>query len=157
MQYIAHPRRKQNNDKRIEYIDAMRGLAMFMVVVSHVFTICTLTCIYIWLCNADFYNVISSNMKFGYWFTLVLFGFTIIYLAVYKLLCFMKNPSWRWVLILASAIFITLLSSFLTNKYNSFSAIGLISIPQYQYYIYFVLGSICFHYREKVFSMKSAR
>lgn len=193
------------NSNRIEYIDAMRGLAMFMVVVSHVFTLCTLTdnpinnlideqfqvplfffisgffinhacsksfwpyiwdrtrrlvipavivmCLYIWLCNANFYHVISSNMKYGYWFTFVLFGFTILYLVVYKLLSFIKNSTCHWILILATAIFITLLSSFLTNKYNSFSAIGLFSIPQFQYYIYFVLGSICFQYREKVFSM----
>ena len=205
MQHITPPHRIQNIDKRIEYIDAMRGLAMFMVVVSHVFTICTHTdnpinnmideqfqvplfffisgffiqnacskpfwpyiwdrarrlvipavivmSLYIWLCNADFYHVISSNMKFGYWFTLVLFGFTIVYLAIYKLFSFIKNSTCYWIIILASAILITLLSSFLTNKYNSFSAIGLISIPQYQYYIYFVLGSICFQYKEKLFSM----
>lgn len=208
MDNITTIQMNRDND-RIDYIDAMRGLAMFMVVVFHIFTNCTLTknpinsfinqqfqiplfffisgffishscskpfmstiwdkfrrlvipaiivmSLYIWVANANYYSVLIHDLKYGYWFTFVLFGFTLIYLIIDRLIGFVKNKTWHDALIIISALFIILISSYLTHHSSNPTIVNILSIQQYQLYIYFVLGSICFQYKEHVFNLMNSR
>lgn len=197
------PTHQENN--HINYIDAMRGLAMFMVVVDHIFTICTLTnnpinilingqfqlplfffisgffinhscskpflptiwdkfrrliipaivvmSLYIWIIDADYYTVITHYLKYGYWFTFVLFGFTLIYIMFDKLISFVMNKTWHDTFIIISALFVIFLSSYMTHHSQLHTVMSMFNIEQYQLYIYFVLGSICFQYKDNIFNL----
>ena len=207
MDNITTIQMNRDND-RIDYIDAMRGLAMFMVVVFHIFTFCELTnpinlfinhqfqlplfffisgffisrscskpllqsigdklqrlviptiivmSLYVWAINTNYYSAITNNFKSGYWFTYVLFGFILIYIMIDKLTYFVKNKIWHDAVILISAVFVILLVSFLARHSQSHTIMNIFSIYQYQYYIYFVLGSICFQYKDHIFNLMNSR
>lgn len=182
---------------RIEYIDAMRGLAMFMVVVYHITFGCfhsdniitkivnvqlelplfffisgffankmsrngfrkaivdkfsylvvpalIMMAIYCWVMDFDFFEGLQKRLKEGYWFTLVLFEFIVIFL------CFEwigeklnMSPLLKKYLHLFVGIILIYVASF-SEKHNAqYPIINTFTIGEFGHYIYFVLGMIFF-------------
>ena len=191
--------------KRIEYIDALRGFTMLLVVMAHVchysfhtesamlgffsvfrmplfFTISgfvlykpqmafngTDTWAFIkkkfriqiiptfiffvlfeWLCRHDFIGGIFSGAKHGYWFTLALFYYFVIY-AIIKHLCFRvksTNVAENAILI-TTGIILYVLPKFLHVFFRFDSATeDPFSISELCYFIFFALGVLIRkHYR----------
>lgn len=189
--------------KRIEYIDSMRGLAMFMVIIYHISYGCfhsenlitkvvnvqlqlplfffisgffadkmsgknlgktivdkfsylvvpamIVMALYCWVMDFDFIEGLQKRLKEGYWFTLVLFEFIMIYLLTDYLSRVLKLSSfWKKSLHLIVGVILIYIASF-SEKYNAkFPIINTFTIGEFGHYIYFVLGAILFTARELV-------
>lgn len=189
--------------KRIEYIDSMRGLAMFMVIIYHISYGCfhsdnlitkvinvqlqlplfffisgffadkmsgknwgkvivekfsylvvpamIVMALYCWVMDYDFIEGLQKRLKEGYWFTLVLFEFIMIYLLTDSLSRVLKLSSfWKKSLHLIVGVVLIYIASF-SEKYNArFPIINTFTIGEFGHYIYFVLGTILFTVRELI-------
>lgn len=189
--------------KRIEYIDAMRGLAMFMVIVYHVSFGCfhsdniitkvvnvqfelplfffisgffadkmntkgfwktisgkfshlviptlIMMALYCWVMDLDFMEGLQKRLKEGYWFTLVLFEFIVIYLLTDSFCKRVKLSEFqKKCLHLLIGVALLYIASF-SEKYNAaYPIINIFTVGEFGHYIFFVLGSILFSKRESV-------
>ena len=187
--------------ERIEYVDAMRGLAMMMVVVSHVCTgsfgnhpifdtyinqavqiplfflisgffapmmlrkpfakivtdkfmrlvVPAIVMLGLWcfLFDRNFIGGLYASMKYGYWFTWVLFVFIFIYIGTEKAMIWLRWPDkWKAWTHLVVGLVVSYLAVVVRNYYSGCGIIGLLSIVEYYTYFYFVAGALLFARRE---------
>lgn len=196
--------------QRIEYVDAMRGLAMVMVVVSHccVLSFCqqpvfngvinsaiqiplffmisgffaphllrkrwTATLadrfvrlvvpallmlgLYCWITRFSFVDALADNMKNGYWFTLVLFGYTLIYLAVSAVARRLRlsERSTIW-LHIAIGLVVAYCGLATFGKGKSIPAFYWFSTDQFFAYFFFIAGALMYAHREIVFKLLNTK
>lgn len=185
--------------KRIEYIDAMRGLAMLLVVIGHFFTwtlannnaniFCSIInaqlqiplffmisgffasrlraksfwrtlygkfhrlvipailmlALFCWLKHLDFQSALWKLYKEGYWFTLVLFGYIIIYMStdvVAKKIGMNNRKTMAFHCIVALAVSYSAL--FAASRTTQYPILHLFSYSEYFNYPFFVIGSLLF-------------
>lgn len=194
--------------ERIGYVDAMRGLAMLMVVVGHccigsfgnhpIFDIYVnqaiqlplfflisgffapmmlrrslakvvrdkfmylvvpaIVMLGLWclLSDRNFISALYASMKYGYWFTLVLFIFILIYLVVAQTMKCLNCPyKWRgWIHILVG-IGVSYFALIMRNYYSESRLVGLLSIVEYYNYAYYVVGALLFERREIILKQLS--
>lgn len=189
--------------QRLDYIDAMRGLAMVMVVVSHccygsfnhnpifneiinqtlqiplfflisgffvnkickqaftvavvekfcqlIVPVCLVLGIFCWIFHLNIVDVLLMNMKAGYWFTFILFGYIFIFLLVdlgcKKTRMSDKKTGFLQILI---ALLIYVLSCYAVAPSRIHGLLRLFSIPQFYGYVYFVIGAYLYKQRECV-------
>lgn len=194
-------------NQRIEYIDAMRGLAILLVVICHCchlsfqntivysieinqaiqiplfflisgFFASQLTrksfwnCIYdkithliipallmlgtyCWIFGLSFQKTILTGFKNGYWFTLVLFVFIIIYLSIDKTLRFVGISGLKANFVHIILGLVVSYSALFFSKYaKTCSLINLFSVTEYFNYTYFVVGAVLFEHRDTVFKLQ---
>lgn len=93
---------------------------------------------------------IFSGAKEGYWFTFVLFEFYIIYILFYRLIRFLRinnNIANTLIWILIGLIFyICTLPTILFKIPISHDILGLFSIMQWKYFLFFILGTLIKRY-----------
>lgn len=194
-------------NQRIEYIDAMRGLAMMMVVISHccscsfgnhpIFSIYINNAIQIplfffisgffvpkltkkslyqvttdkfihlvipallvlflfcWVFRHNYLSTIYQRFSGGYWFTLVLFIFIIIYLSIDKAIRFagISGTKAKFMHIILGLI-VSYSALFFSKYTTTCSLINLFSITEYFNYTYFVVGAVLFEHRDTVFKLQ---
>lgn len=194
--------------ERIEYIDAMRGLAMLMVVVAHIcigsfgnhpifdtyinqamqlplfflisgffapgmlkkpmtkivmdkfvyLVVPALVMLGLWclLSDRNFISALYASMKYGYWFTLVLFIFILIYLVVEQTMMWLnfthKCRGWLHLIVGVGVSYFALV---VKNYYSDYQIVGLLSIVEYYNYTYYVVGALLFARRDMLFKMLS--
>lgn len=193
-------------DERITYVDAMRGLAMVMVVISHCCDGCfsykpiyntiinhalqiplfffisgffaprltqhnflTATSeklrylvvpallmlgLFCWIFGIDFIEAMFMSMKDGYWFTLVLFGYIVIFYTadnlVHALRLSGKGSAVFHLLVALTVSYIALGS----DRFDySYPILSLLSIKEYFSYSYFILGMLMFKHRKPIFNL----
>ena len=185
----------------------MRGLAMVMVVVGHIFTLCfdytpiyndlisiqfqiplfffisgffaktvgggkkellrliahrfmllvtpaiIVMSLYCWIFKYNIINGMFSTFKLGYWFTFVLFGFVSIHMCTDLIIRkFTSCTRTRIVLHLIFSILVCY-SALIYGKYSEYmSFLNYFSYSQYFNYPYFILGSIMFAHRDRIFT-----
>lgn len=194
--------------KRIEYIDAMRGLAILLVVIGHMllFSFHNSQCIYFTVLNAQMeiplflmisgffmnkpleswtgekifgviknkfipmvvapialmllYDYISDydikpsffdSWKNGYWFTISLFEFILVYfclIGISKL--FRLKDVWSDVFVVVASIVIMYVGVLFIRYEKQYSFIGLLNLVHFTKFIYFVFGVMCAKYLEKL-------
>lgn len=189
--------------ERIKYIDAMRGLAIFMVVIGHVdFGSLSLASFFTWHINdalqiplffmisgffipsimkgnvwkniadkfvhlvipallmlglycyildADFRKFMYSTWKGGYWFTIVLFGFILIYSTVAIVIKRLHLSERNAILIHIGCALVVMYVSFVLKSLSG-ATIELLSLNQYYRYPFFVAGSLLFKHRTHLFN-----
>lgn len=183
--------------RRIEYIDAMRGLAMIMVVIGHFFVFsfhyhnalflninaalqlpiffmisgffaphmlkesfikavwdkfCRLIIpailmfsIFVWIFDLNFINGLYDPFKYGYWFTFVMFGYTIIYIIVSKFTkVFRLSNKTSTCIHLISGVLITYIGWGSDRLSTTLPTLNLLSTALYNYYFYYALGAVLF-------------
>jgi len=184
---------------RLEYIDAMRGLAMVLVVISHVYVRCftspnvysTILCdqiqiplfffisgffadrmlhkkmavllwcklkrliiptlimlgLYCAVFEIDFASALFKNMKEGYWFTISLFEYSLLYVLIsYALIKIRLNDSKRYLSHLFIGILVSYVGSYARTHGDDCSLIPLFTIPELFNYVFFIIGAIFFRY-----------
>lgn len=196
--------------ERIEYIDAMRGFTMILVVMTHVISFsydgiegftwgnffsifrmplfffisgfimfkasrewsCKITLdfmkrkfkiqivptvvflsVYLYLNNLDFSYAIDHRYKAGYWFTLILFIYFLIYSFCSMLFAkFFSIGGGRsdFTLFVIGLLFIFMDSKYVTRMTNEYHIINILSIQQWIYFVFFVIGVLTRRYFEKV-------
>lgn len=194
--------------RRIEYIDAMRGLAMIMVVIGHFFSFSfhcynplflninatlqlplffmisgffaphmlkesfsmavwnklvrlvipgiLMFSIYVWVFNLNFTNGLYEPFKYGYWFTFVMFGYSIIYIIVSKFTKVFKLSNKTSTCIhLISGVLITYIGLGSDRLSAELPILDLFSTALYNYYFYYALGAILFTNRKLILSSLS--
>lgn len=188
--------------ERIGYVDAMRGLAMLMVVVGHccigsfgnhpIFDIYVnqavqiplfflisgffapmmlkrpltntvmskfghlvvpaLVMLGLWclLFNQSFINALCASMKYGYWFTLVLFVFMLIYLVAEQTMSRLDfAQKWRgWIHLIVGVV--VSYFALVVKNYSECRIVGIFSIVEYYSYTYFIVGALLFANRDKI-------
>ena len=186
--------------RRIEYIDAMRGLAMTMVVISHFFTgsfhyenalyinvnhalqiplffmiggffapqvlrkpflqaiwdkfarlvipAILMMSLFLWVCDLDYVSALFHRYKEGYWFTFVMFGYTIIYIVVSllskRLQLSDKTSDGLHLFVGVLVTYIALATDRLSTEWP---ILELFSTADYKTYFFYVLGAVLFAYR----------
>lgn len=184
-------------NNRIEYIDAMRGLAMIMVVIGHFFVYSfhyhnalflninatlqlplffmisgffaphilkesfikavwnkfsrlvipaiLMFSIYVWVFDLNFINGLYDPFKYGYWFTFVMFGYTIIYIIVSKFTkVFRLSNKTSTCIHLVSGVLITYIGLGSDRLSTTLPTLNLFSTALYNYYFYYALGAVLF-------------
>jgi len=190
---------------RIEYIDAMRGLAMTMVVISHFFTgsfhyenalylnvnyalqiplffmiggffapqmlrksfieaiwnkfarlvipAILMMSLYLWVFNLDYVGALFHRYKEGYWFTFVMFGYTIIYMIISlisKQLRLSNNTA--DCIHLFVGVLITYIALATDRLSTEWPALELFSTADYKTYFFYALGAVLFTHRHRLFN-----
>lgn len=183
--------------RRIEYIDAMRGLAMIMVVIGHFFVFSFhyhnalflnvnaalqiplffmisgffaphmlkesfsmavwnkfvrlaipgifMFSIYVWVFDLDFTNGLYEPFKYGYWFTFVMFGYTIIYFIISKFTKVLRLSNKTSTCIhLISGVLITYIGLGSDRLSAELPILDLFSTALYNDYFYYALGAVLF-------------
>lgn len=197
-------------NRRIEYIDAMRGLAMTLVVICHFFTgsfhcnnalnsyainilqiplffmisgffaphmlrkpfihaildkflrlvlpAILMLSLYLWVFNLNFISALFHRFKEGYWFTFVMFGYTIIYIITAQISKRLRLSD------MASDclhLFVGLLITYTALATNGLSdkcpAFELFSTVNYNNYFFYALGAVLFSNRHHVFKALNNR
>lgn len=194
--------------RRIEYIDAMRGLAMIMVVIGHFFSLSfhylnplflninaalqlplffmisgffaphmlkesfskavwnkfvrlvipgiLMFSIYVWVFDLNFTNGLYDPFKYGYWFTLVMFGYTIIYYIISKFTKVLRLSNKTTTCIhLISGVLITYIGLGSDRLSAELPILDLFSTVLYNYYFYYALGAILFTNRSLILNSLS--
>ena len=102
--------------------------------------------LYVYVFNMSFIGYLLSPMKYGFWFTISLFEYFVIYILISKILEKIKSRQSYDITLLILGL-ITFLSTIFSNK--TLNLIGFNhSIPNalgfnnFQYFIYFILGII---------------
>lgn len=188
--------------ERIVYIDAMRGLAMVMVVMFHcsVFSFGNMTpfcwivnynfqiplffmisgffmqsalrqqplslirhkairlvvpafimlALYCWTFHKDFVFSVFERMKMGYWFTLLLFGYIVLFVAISYALRELKVSKVNSYRIHITFAIIVSYSALALNSYGeSRPWVSLLSLAEYFNYFFFVIGALLFPIRKR--------
>lgn len=183
--------------RRIEYIDAMRGLAMIMVVIGHFFSLSfhyynplflninatlqlplffmisgffaphmlkesfmkavwdkfsrliipaiLMFSIFVWIFNLNYVKGFYDPLKYGYWFTFVMFGYTIIYILVSRFTKVLGLSNKTSTCIhLISGVLITYIGLGADGLCTELPTLDLFSVVLYNYYFYYVLGAVLF-------------
>lgn len=194
-------------NQRIEYIDAMRGLAMMMVVISHcctwifgnhpffnlyinhaiqiplfffisgffapkltnkpfyqvttdklihlVIPALLVLFIFCWIFQLNYLSILHEQLKGGYWFTLVLFVFIIIYISIDKAIRFAGISGLKANFVHIILGLVVSYSALFFSKYaKTCSLINLFSVTEYFSYTYFVVGAVLFEHRDTVFKLQ---
>lgn len=190
---------ESNKTKRIEYIDALRGLTIILVIYSHINTtlidldsdvfsfnnifisfrmplfffisgfvlykdnlfvtwnqvrvflikkakvqiIPTLffLAVFIIIFRLDIKAVLESSVKGGYWFTLILFVYFCSYSMfslILRSLCVSKTYNFHIFIFLSGVIIYFLANPIITGGHIA----HILSLPQYKYFVFFILGTI---------------
>ena len=107
--------------------------------------------LYCWVMNLDYLQSLNLRLKEGYWFTIVLFEFGVIYIltdAVCNRMATLARLKPYVHLLVGCAI--VYLSSF-SEKWNAaYPIINTFSIGEFNHYIFFVLGSVLYSRREEL-------
>lgn len=108
--------------------------------------------LYCWVMNLDYLHSLNLRLKEGYWFTIVLFEFGVIYIltdAVCNRMTILARLKPYIHLLVGCAI--VYLSSF-SEKWNAtYPIINTFSIGEFYHYIFFVLGSVLYSRREEFY------
>lgn len=106
--------------------------------------------LFCWVMDIDFIGGLQKRLKEGYWFTLVLFEFVVVYLITDLLGKSLRlDTRWKRVLHLFCGIAFIYIASF-SEKYNvKYPIINMFTIGEFSHYIFFVVGSILFPNRDK--------
>lgn len=190
-------------NRRIEYIDAMRGLAMVMVVICHFFTLSfhyqnplymnvnhalqiplfflvggffaphmfrhsfikairdkfvrlvvpaiVMMSLFLWVFNLNYVSALFDQFKQGYWFTFVMFGYTVIYVIVSliskRLKLSDKTSDGLHLFVGVLVTYIALATNGLSTQYP---VLELCSTAEYSNYFFYALGAVLFIYRRRL-------
>lgn len=101
-------------------------------------------CMYLY--DKDFIVASYSGAKEGYWFTFVLFEFYIFYILFFHVIHFLEKKhqyihTLMWIII-GLFFYIITLPTILVKLNMSYDVIGLFSIVQWKYFLFFILGTL---------------
>lgn len=196
--------------RRIEYIDAMRGLAMVMVVICHFFSwsfhyqnplymnvnhalqiplfflvggffapqmlrqsfikairdkfarlvvpAIVMMSLFLWVFNLNYVSALFDQFKQGYWFTFIMFGYTVIYALVSliskRLKLSDKTSDGLHLFVGVLVTYIVLATNELLAEYP---VLVLFSIAEYKNYFFYALGAVLFARRNYLFNVLKNR
>lgn len=114
--------------------------------------------LFCWVMNLDFFEGLQKRLKEGYWFTLVLFEFIIVYLVVswFGKKLHINSQKVR-IIHLLSGILLIYIASFSEGYNTQYSVINAFSIGEFWHYIFFVMGAISFPKREFVYELLKSK
>lgn len=192
-------------NKRIEYIDTMRGFAMIMVVIYHITygffeseniittmvnnqlelplffmisgffasdrwndsyfkTIRTkfetlvipallMLLMYCWIKDISYFSALCKMLKDGYWFTLVLFEFVVIFATTNAVIRLMKiNDNLKNLLHTSVGVILIFIGSYAEKFNSSYPVLNMFTVTYFGLYFYFIIGYVLFKQQDSFFN-----
>ena len=111
-------------------------------------------CLYIYVFNKGLYHSVGE-LKAGYWFTYTLFFYYLFYVCSIFLSKLLRNDRYEDAIVIMVAIAVFLLCCFtlMDKTHGHQRLIGVIGIPKWSYYVFFIFGTLVKKYYKAFLSI----